>query len=513
MRLKLVRVITLLVLSIIVSAYVPVFADNSEIMTQSDIVYTDGIWKFKLITEEGHENEAAICGLVDAETPDVEIPNILEIPSSVSDSFVEKKYAVTRIDHKAFYDNNEIEEVIIPESVTSIGDEAFGICDKLEKVTMNEGLTNIEERAFVSCYKLTDFVLPDSLEVIGENAFHYCWGPKEVKIPRNVKKIEAAAFHDCRGIEKVTIEGKIDTLGNYAFADCLNVQEVDIKGSVTSIGEKAFYFCGKQKMNLKINLDGVTEIGEDAFLGSGLKEIVIPGTLENISKGAFAAFDLKKITIKNGVKSIGEEAFAGQKELEEIIIYGSIDNIAEDAFKSCNADTVVLEKTYDNLGGLRCRRLELKEGLTEIPGEVDWCSCEEVVIPSSITSIDDSTFTDADSITRFENMSEIELELPHKYDYLIWLDETCENRLDHLSKGIARRFEKRGLYQKDITIYYIITDDNEAIYVDYQCDSERGGYKLIIDEYIDATYVTGNKYKVIGIVNGAFSEFDILNRV
>ena len=62
---------------------------------------------------------------------DVVIPEYIEVNG--------EQIAVKEINDKAFYDNDTIKSVTIPDSVTSIGYRAFQGCSNLATVTISEG--------------------------------------------------------------------------------------------------------------------------------------------------------------------------------------------------------------------------------------------------------------------------------------------------------------------------------------------------------------------------------------
>ena len=76
----------------------------------------------------------------------------------------------------AFYDNDNIVSVTIPNSVTTIGEYAFFNCSNLEIVNIGENsqLTEIGDRAFYNCSSLTSIYIPDSVTMIGYYAFDSC---------------------------------------------------------------------------------------------------------------------------------------------------------------------------------------------------------------------------------------------------------------------------------------------------------------------------------------------------
>ena len=74
----------------------------------------------------------------------------------------------------AFYDNDNITSVIIPNSVTTIGYMAFAYCDNLTSVVIGDSVTKLEPYAFASCSQLTSVVIGDSVTYIDALAFRAC---------------------------------------------------------------------------------------------------------------------------------------------------------------------------------------------------------------------------------------------------------------------------------------------------------------------------------------------------
>lgn len=101
-----------------------------------------------------------------------------------------------------FYNNQSIEEVILPEGITIIGEQAFYGCTNLESV-----------------------ILPKSTKIIDNYAFAYC-GIKEIVLPANTHYINEGAFLGCSNLtaieshaEPITMDGKALFIGQRAFED------------------------------------------------------------------------------------------------------------------------------------------------------------------------------------------------------------------------------------------------------------------------------------------------------
>ncbi len=200
----------------------------------------------------------------------------VEIPSEIDG------IPVTKIDQKAFYENDTIESVTIPGTVTEIVWEAFYRCENLETVVLNEGLERIGEGVFTNCSNLTTINIPASVNEIGLAAFAGCdkmtgltisdgnqdyrmqdgfilsydgtvlvsytaavgdieapLGEYIFSIPDGVKEIADGAFAYCVA-DQITLPEGLESIGNYAFYMCLWMQAPEFPDSLVSIGNYAF---------------------------------------------------------------------------------------------------------------------------------------------------------------------------------------------------------------------------------------------------------------------------------
>ena len=92
------------------------------------------------------------------------IPKKLVIPSEYN------KISVTEILNGAFQEC-EITEVTIPNSIIRIGEFAFCDCDCLTKVTMGDGVLIISECAFINCLELKKIDIGNNVKIIPELLF------------------------------------------------------------------------------------------------------------------------------------------------------------------------------------------------------------------------------------------------------------------------------------------------------------------------------------------------------
>ena len=281
--------------------------------------------------------------------------------------------------------------VVVPSSlggfpVVGIGKRAFSSCFILEGVTIPEGVTAIGEDAFAYCYKLEDVTIPEGVVAIGEYAFVHCSKLEGVTIPESVTTIGQYAFQWCRGLKSVHISdlakwcqikfGNSDANPLYQahelYLNGEHVTELVIPEGVTSIGAYAFVGCsGLTDVTIP---DGVTTIGAGAFLGcNGLMELLLPGSIVRIGSSAFSGCSgLTEVEIPHGVKAIGGSVFSDCSNLTKITVEPGNEN-------------------YVSQNGL----LLTKDGKTLLQGVNG-----VVVIPSSVTRINNFAFSGRDSLTQ-----------------------------------------------------------------------------------------------------------------
>ncbi len=112
------------------------------------------------------DNTAEICGL---SGKDAHTVRYLDLPTTVGKG----KYTVTSISEYAFYGNQNITEVTIPDTVTSIDEYAFYGCSNLASVDLGNSVQSIGKSAFAASTVITVH-MPVSLKSIGDYAFDRC---------------------------------------------------------------------------------------------------------------------------------------------------------------------------------------------------------------------------------------------------------------------------------------------------------------------------------------------------
>ena len=186
--------------------------------------------------------------------------------------------------NSTFNGNQNIQTVILPETIELIGDNAF-YSSTLSNIDFPSSLKEIGENAFSMCNSLSSIVLPESLEIVGESAFSFCSSLITASLPNNLSSLSYELFYGCSSLTFVELPNNLKKIGGRAFHGC-NLVSVKLCESLKIIGDEAFGF------------------------NSNLTSIVLPNSLEKIGYQAFSDCDkLNSIIIPNSVEEMGFSVF------------------------------------------------------------------------------------------------------------------------------------------------------------------------------------------------------------
>ena len=257
---------------------------------------------------------------------------------------------VTHISSFAFADadnpNNNIKEIIIPDSVYNIDQQAFAYCHKLEKIVWpnNEKLKTLDVNLFRNCLSLTELKIPKSIKYI--TLFIMPTNLKKLLIHDDLLMVDQAAF---------IYENNSSDFNN-SFTIKMLLQNPNYKlidGFIINQKHKtALCYVSRDKKKIQIP-DGVEIIApccfeEIAYFEKGLKynyyfnSDIIP---------------VENIIIPESVRIIDAGAFNHCKKLKSVIYKGKTNQIdvSDRAFIDCGKmskydsrvicqDTVISEK-------------------------------------------------------------------------------------------------------------------------------------------------------------------------
>lgn len=222
----------------------------------------------------------------------------LHIPEFVS--YRLRKFPVTRIEDRAFFHNNEITRLTLPENLEHLGAWAFSSCPALSDT----------------------LVLPKNLKEIGNDAFCgtniSCLVIKSEKLEPIDSTLENNFFFNCANLQTIVCEQSVKNLTFSLLRSAHNLEEVVFPESLNEIPE-AFFAHAKISGKILFPKDLKT-VGWSAFFDAKIDSVILPNSVKEIRSYAFNYSNIKKIDIGSEIEVLGEKSLADLLKLDTLII-------------------------------------------------------------------------------------------------------------------------------------------------------------------------------------------------
>ena len=237
------------------------------------------------------------------------------------------------IEKMAFYNASKLENIDLSK-VKSIGDYAFSGDVYYACVDSEMSTAAVSPDGFyIYTYHAPQLKKIDvsSAEFIGEYAFSYCRSLVDVVLNPEIKVIPQYAFAGCDSLKNINTE-KVEEIGQYAFMES-GLEKIDLS-SVKTVGDYAFV-SNRKLASLKLGENGVT-IGEGAFAYCDpLAKIENLKFAENIGDYAFAYTAITSADL-SGAVSVGTHAFIKEKLTPFTVTLGEkLVSLGDNPFAMC----------------------------------------------------------------------------------------------------------------------------------------------------------------------------------
>ena len=118
--------------------------------------------------------------------------------------------SVKEIEHDAFYDCDELDNVYVPAGVKVVKSYAFAECDKLKKITFAGTPNKVSRHAFDDCDQLHDIIVPVGSSKFFRKELHFIDGDTDYLVLEDPKKKAEIADKKMETSEKKT-DKKVET--------------------------------------------------------------------------------------------------------------------------------------------------------------------------------------------------------------------------------------------------------------------------------------------------------------
>lgn len=306
---------------------------------------------------------------------------------------VEVPEGVTELAPCLFWDNQIIEEVILPESLINISGDTFYNSANLKKVNIPKNVKFMGNNPFAGCpsievenespyFNLVDGVLynkdftrliyypiskkddryeiREGCRILGKHSFYLCDNLKEVVIPSSIIKLENNPFSGCTKINLINkseyyhIDDSVIYDKDYSSViGCLNSINTDclVLKDVKRICRNSFWNCkGIKKIVLPETLESIgynpfVSCSNIEFESSSKNYVVYNKALYTTDKSKLVCYPAKyaigDIHLPDEVITLERGAFSGCDKMTNIHLH-NVSIISKTCFTNCNS----LEKVY-----------------------------------------------------------------------------------------------------------------------------------------------------------------------
>ena len=346
-----------------------------------------------------------------------------------------------------FPSSDSIVSLVIKDGITEIGYEMFFGCENLENIVIPDSVVSISRDAF----KGTKYYNVDSNWQDGQLYINHALvcvkedsAKGEFKIKDGTTVIADAAFEGCCNLSSITIPDSVTHIGADVFYNCDNLNKIDMSSNIESVGIGAFeytaYYDNQSNWNngalyvgaalIAVNADltgkyqvkdSTRVVADEVFRACRLTEVSLPNGLVNIGGGYAFAYcnNLESITIPDTVTEMGSGVFEACRNLKKVVLSNALTVVPSYAFENCeNLESIYMPDSVTEIGEYafyQCAALEkiaFSEILTTI-GEMAFGECSKISsirLPNSVKVIENQAFyecTGLKSLTLSTNLVSI----------------------------------------------------------------------------------------------------------
>ena len=253
---------------------------------------------------------------------------------------------VTTIAGNTFRGCGNFKTIIIPNTVTTIGDEAFSNTrnsgETISYLEIPSSVTTIEHQAFSSAIFEKVFIdcdLPDSSSAFYGSEIH------DLTLGKHATYLGSDSLYAKLTQNTLTIPETVTHIGNGIFSSSSEVKVLNFNAPV-----QIYPGYGRLQSIEELNVGKlVPGIAEGSFSGfSNLKTVNLENGLTYIGNAAFVSTVIETIEIPESVTSIGASAFANCSHLTGVICKSTTPpTLGENAFASTNCIIYVPDESVD----------------------------------------------------------------------------------------------------------------------------------------------------------------------
>lgn len=282
-------------------------------------------------------------------------------------------------------------KVFVPDGVKELAPCLFWDNQMIEEVVLPDTLVNISGDTFYNSANLRKVNIPKNVKAMGNNPFAGCPKVKVINDSPNFNMVDGVLYNkdltrliyypiSNRNREYRIVEG-CKIIGKHSFYLCDNLEKVVIPSSIIKLENNPFSGCSK--LNL-INNSSYYHICDDVIYNRDYSEVI--GCLNSIDTDCLVLKDVKRIC---------RNSFWNCKGIRKIILPNTLESIGYNPFVSCsNIEFISNSKNYIVYNN--ALYLANKSKLVCYPAKY---AVGDVYLPDEVTVLERGAFSGCDKMT------------------------------------------------------------------------------------------------------------------
>ena len=284
-----------------------------------------------------------------------------------------------------------------------------------------------------------------------------------------VTAIEAHAFENCTDMQEIELPNNLKQIGNGAFMGS-GLTSISLPETITSVADSLFLNC--EELSTATLPNSIKSIGKAAFYGcSSLIMDNLPAQLNTISDFAFCKSGITDMNVPESITSMGTRVFEGCSQLDSVYFAPNfaLATLPDYTFFSCRrlkGFTLSPLTTSIGTGAFQgCKSIQqliLENGIKEI-GSNAFYECtglESIILPQTIERIKNNAFGDCKVISQITINDRTEAPIAAASSFS---DETYDNASlfitdinEYRNKSPWKRFGNRIFTITDKPMIYMV---------------------------------------------------------
>lgn len=271
------------------------------------------------------------------------------------ETIIDEKYVVEGVEHFALYNAINTKMIALPKQLKWIGVQSFANNEQLEEIILGDTLTNIMDQALDRSSQLKRLVVPKSVIHMGHHVLSDVyrasifleneklglkwdtdWNPNQLTTYFGFQDFiiqDEIMYALLEGNKAIVIGNNFQTIRDLVIPDTITYENVIY--TVTEIASAAF-FESRYLKSIVLN-DNIKAIHDAAFAHSNLVKIQLPNQLEHLGSGVLLDnIFLKELILPQNLTIIPSALCNNCLSLEKVVMGPHVKVIEAEAFMTCH---------------------------------------------------------------------------------------------------------------------------------------------------------------------------------